>query len=144
MANVQRYVDPFGDIFDDLFRGFLVRPVMAEGGSPIAQRMKVEVREEGDGYKVLADVPGVKKEDIQVTIDGDQVSITAEVRQEKEARENGGRVLHTERYYGKLGRSFRLDHEVDQAKAKARYADGVLELTLPKKVTESVRRLDIQ
>lgn len=143
MADVQRYNDPFGDIFDDFFKGFLVRPVVAES-APTAQRLKVEVREEGDGYKVLADIPGVKKEDIQVNIDGDQVSISAEVHQEKEVQENGGRVLHSERYYGKVSRAFRLGHEIDQAGAQARYADGVLELTLPRKAAESAHRLSIQ
>ncbi len=143
MANVQRYNDPFGDLFDDIFKGFLVRPVMSEG-VPAVQRLKVEVREEGEGYKVYAEIPGVKKDDIQVTIDGDQVSISAEVRQEKEAQEDGGRVLHSERYYGKLSRAFRLGHEVDRDAAQARYADGVLELTLPRKAAESAHRLSIQ
>lgn len=143
MANVQRYNDPFGDIFDDLFRGFLVRPVVSEGAQ-LPQRLKVEVSEEDRHYKVLADIPGVKKEDIHVDINGDQVSISAEVKQEKEAKENGGRVLHSERYYGKLSRSFRLGQEIDQAGAQAKYSDGVLELTLPKKQVESARRLSIQ
>ena len=143
MANLQRYNDPFGDIFDDLFRGFVVRPMMSEGAQP-SQRLKVEVTEEDRQYKILADIPGVKKEDIQVDIDGDQVSITAEVKQEKEASENGGRVLHSERYYGKLARTFRLGQDVDQAGAQARYNDGVLELTLPKKQTESAKRIAIQ
>jgi Molecular chaperone (small heat shock protein) len=143
MANLQRYSDPFGDVFDDLFRGFFVRPVVGEG-APAAQRLKVEVTEEDNRYKVLAEIPGVKKEDIQVTIDGDQVSISAEVKQEKETSENGGRVLHSERYYGKLSRTFRLEHEVDQSAAQAKYNDGVLELALPKKATENAKQIAIQ
>ncbi len=143
MANLQRYNDPFGDIFDDLFKGFFVRPVVGEGAQP-AQRLKVEVSEEDNSYKVLAEIPGVKKEDIQVTIDGDQVSIGAEVKQEKETSENGGRVLHSERYYGKLSRTFRLGHEVDQSGAQAKYNDGVLELVLPKKATENAKQIAVQ
>ncbi|HEY9397407.1 MAG TPA: Hsp20/alpha crystallin family protein [Burkholderiales bacterium] len=143
MANLQRYNDPFGDIFDDLFKGFFVRPVVGEG-VPTAQRLKVEVSEVEKSYKVLAEIPGVKKEDIQVTIDGDQVSIGAEVKQEKETSENGGRVLHSERYYGKLSRTFRLGHEVDQSGAQAKYNDGVLELVLPKKATENAKQIAIQ
>lgn len=143
MANLQRYNDPFGDLFDDFFRGFFVRPVLNEGAR-LPQRLKVEVTEDDGGYKVLADIPGVKKEDIHVDIDGDQVSITAEVKQEKDANANGGRVLHSERYYGKLSRTFRLGHDIDQTAAQARYNDGVLELTLPKKQNESTKRLPIQ
>lgn len=143
MANLQRYNDPFGDIFDDLFKGFFVRPVVGEGAQP-AQRLKVEVSEQDTAYKVLAEIPGVSKDDIQVTIDGDQVSIGAEVKQEKETSESGGRVLHSERYYGKVSRTFRLGHEVDQAGAQAKYNDGVLELVLPKKVTESAKQITIQ
>ena len=143
MANLQRYSDPFGDVFDDLFKGFFVRPVVGEG-APAAQRLKVEVTEEDKRYKVLAEIPGVKKEDIQVTIDGDQISISAEVKQEKETSESGGRVLHSERYYGKLSRTFRLGHEVDQSGAQAKYNDGVLELVLPKKATENAKQIAIQ
>jgi len=97
MANVTRY-DPFGDLFDDLMKGFLVRPIASEGPAA-APRMKLEVSEQAEAFKVLAEVPGVKKDEIQVTIDGDQVTISAEVRKEKDVKE-GERVVHSERYYG--------------------------------------------
>jgi HSP20 family protein len=143
MARLQAYADPFGDVFEDLFKGFLVRPL--SGDAPqIAQKLRVEVSDEGQSYKVLAEIPGVKKEDIQVTIDGDQVSISAEVKQEKESSENAGRVLHSERYYGKLSRSFRLGQDVDRDAAQAKYNDGVLELNLPKKAAENARQITIQ
>ena len=143
MAVLQRYNDPLGDIVDDFFKGFFVRPVTSEAALP-SQRLKVEVVEDDKQYKVLAEIPGVKKENINVSIDGDQVSISAEVRQEKEAKENGGRVIHSDRYYGKVARSFRLGQEVDQANAQARYADGVLELVLPKRATQSAKQITIQ
>jgi HSP20 family protein len=143
MANLQRYNDPFGDIVDDFFKGFFVRPVVSDAVQPV-QRLKVEVSEDDKQYKVLADIPGVKKEDINVSIDGDQVSIAAEVKQEKEAKEGGGRVIHTERYYGKVSRSFRLGQEVDRANVQARYDNGVLELSLPKRATESAKQITIQ
>jgi HSP20 family protein len=92
---------------------------------------------------VLAELPGAKKEDINVQIDGDQVSITAEVRTEREARE-GERVLHSERYAGKVARAFRLGEELDESKAVAKYNDGILELTLPKKATTASRQISIQ
>jgi len=141
MANVTRY-DPFGDLFDDLMKGFLVRPIATEGGAA-APRMKLEVSEQAEAFKVLAEVPGVKKDEIQVTIDGDQVTISAEVRKEKDVKE-GERVVHSERYYGKVARSFRLGYELDESKAQAKYTDGVLELVLPKKTTAAARKLTIQ
>lgn len=141
MANVTRY-DPFGDLFDDFMKGFFVRPIAAEGAGA-APRMKLDVSENGEAFKVLAEIPGVKKDEIQVTIDGDQVSISAEVRKEKDVKD-GERVVHSERYFGKVARTFRLGHEIDQAGAQAKYADGVLELVLPKKTTAAARKLSIQ
>jgi HSP20 family protein len=141
MANVTRY-DPFVDLFDDLMKGFLVRPITAERANG-AQRVRVDVSEQPEAFKVVAELPGVKKEEIQVTIDGDLVSISAETRKEKDVKE-GERVVHSERYYGKVSRAFRLGQDVDQAAAQAKYADGVLELVLPKKKTQSARQLSIQ
>ena len=142
MANLTRY-DPFGDVFDDLFKGFFVRPVGYEGQPAAAGRVRIDVREQDGAYVVYADIPGVKKEDIQVNIDGDEVSISAESRAEKEVKENE-RVLHRERYYGKVARSFKLGADIDQAAASAKYTDGVLELTLPKKADAARRQLTIQ
>ena len=129
------------DPFDDLFRGFFVRPVDM-GNQPQPPSIKMDVKEEADSYQVHAELPGVKKEDIHVTIDGGQVSITAEVKQEKEVKE-GERVLRTERYFGKVSRSFQLGQEIDEAKSSAKFKDGVLELSLPKKAHEQVKRLTI-
>jgi HSP20 family protein len=141
MANISRYA-PVGDIFDDLLKGFFVRPVTYDA-QPETARLKVDVIEKNGAYVVHAEVPGVKKEDIQVNIDGDQVSISAETKAEKEVKE-GERVLHSERYYGRVSRAFRLGTEIDQAGASAKYADGVLELTLPKKAAVAGRQLTIQ
>ena len=142
MVNITRY-DPFGDVFDDLMKGFLVRPVTAAEGGEAVRRMKIDVAEKDGEYKVLAEVPGVKKEDIQVDIEGDVVSISAETRAEKDVKE-GERIIHSERYFGKISRSFRLGQEVDQVKASAKYSDGVLELVLPKKTAASAKRVTIQ
>jgi len=142
MANITRY-DPFGDIFDDLMKGFFVRPVTGVPAES-APRMKVDVSEANGNFKVTAEIPGVKKDDIQVDIDGDLVSITAETRTEKDIKE-GERVVHSERYFGKVSRAFRLGEEVDQARAEAKYTDGVLQLVLPKKVAAaSSKRLTVQ
>lgn len=97
---------------------------------------------QGDSYLIHADLPGVKKEDIHVVVDGNQVSISAEVKQEKETKE-GERVLRSERYFGKVSRSFQLGQEIDDGKAVAKFTDGVLELTLPKRTETTSKRLSI-
>jgi HSP20 family protein len=143
MANVTRF-DTFNDIVDDLFKGFFVRPVSYDARSALeAPRMKVDVTESDGAYLVSADLPGVKKQDIQVAIDGAQVTLSAEVRREKELAE-GGRVLHLERAFGKVSRSFSLPQELDEAKAEAKFRDGVLELTLPKKAAAARKAITIQ
>lgn len=145
MANVTRY--PLEDAFDELLRGFFVRPVSFEGSpnaqSTAAARFRMDVTEEEGAYVVHAEIPGVRKEDVNITIDGDQVAISAEVKREKEAKE-GERVLRSERYYGKVYRAFSLGQPVDEEGASARYADGVLELRLPKKAAASAKRISIQ
>ena len=141
MANITRY-DPLGDLVDDFFRGFLVRPVGFETELP-ARRMKVDVAEQNGDYRVVAELPGFRKEDIKVSIDGDEVSITAETRAEKETKD-GERLLHSERYVGKVARAFRLTQEIDESRASAKYVDGVLELTLPKKAAAASKQLTIQ
>ncbi len=142
MANVTRF-DPFNDLVDDIFKGFLVRPVAYEGRDAVLPRAKVDVAEANGAYVVTADLPGVKKEDIQVSIDGAEVTLTAEVKREKEASKDE-RVLHTERVFGKLTRSFTLPQEVDEGKAEAKYRDGVLELKLPKKAAAQRKQVTIQ
>jgi len=143
MANITRY-DPFSDIVDDLFKGFFVRPVGYDARAAFYSLFKnAAVTEKNGGYQVTADLPGVKKEDIHVDIDGAQLTLTAEVKREKEANE-GERVLHSERVFGKVSRSFTLPQEVDEAKAEAKFRDGVLELTLPKKAAAARKAITIQ
>lgn len=142
MANLTRY-NPFDETFDDLFKGFFVRPMSLEGQAPAPVQVRMDVKEDDKAYVVHAEIPGVKREDINVTIDGNQVAISAEVKREKEEKQ-GEKLLHTERYYGKVYRAFTLAQDVDDASAQARYNEGVLELTLPKKATVSAKRLSIQ
>ncbi len=143
MANLTRY-DPFNldSVFDDFFKGFLVRPLRWEG-MPKAPEMKMDVHENDKSYTVKAEIPGVNKEDIHVSIDGNVVSISAEVKKDTEEKE-GEKVIHSERYYGRVSRSFTLGSDIDEAAAQAKYTDGVLELTLPKKAAASAKRLTVQ
>ena len=140
MANIQRYGGLLDDFFSDFDKGFWVRPYTMPGEPEL--KMKVDVKETDKAYTVHADIPGVSKDDIQVDLNGDQVSIRAEVKREKERKE-GEKVLHSERYYGMVSRSFTLPTDVDAQGAIANYKDGVLELTLPKKAGAQMRRLAI-
>jgi HSP20 family protein len=140
MANILRY-NPADDAFDDLFRGFFMRPVRFEGQPEV--QVKIDVSEDDKGYTVHAEIPGVKKEDIHVTIDGNQVAISAEIKNEKEVKE-GEKVLRSERYYGKVSRAFSLGQDVDEAAAQAKYSNGVLELRLPKQMAAKAKRLNIE
>lgn len=131
-------------VFDEFFRdfapGFFVQPLH---GDPLPAQIKVDIHERDDAFELQAEIPGVKKEDIQVEIDGSLVSLQAELRQEDSRKE--GRSLRSERYYGSVSRMVQLPTEVDEANAKARYENGVLRLVLPKKAdTRSQRRLAIE
>ena len=143
MTNLVRR-EPFAidDLFDDLMKGFFVRPVRYPGGEMPAQ-IKMDVKEDDKTYTIHAEIPGVKKDDIHVHVDGDVVSIAAEVHRESE-RKDGEKVLHSERYYGKVYRSFTLGQDVDENGAKARFDNGVLELSLPKKAVSASKRLAIE
>ncbi len=151
MVNVTRFdprADYLGNLVDDLFKGFLVRPMYSEAREANVQaaRMKVDVTERDNAYCVHAELPGAKKEDIQLTIDGAQVTLSAEIKREKETKEGAeaDRVLHSERVYGKVTRSFTLPQDIDDAAAQAKFSDGVLELTLPKKAAAQRKQISIQ
>lgn len=140
MANMSRY-NPYDETFDDLFKGFFVRP-MSLDTPPAAAQVRMDVTEDDGAYTVFAEVPGVKKEDINVTIDGNQVAISVEVK--GRSQDKNGKALRSERIYGKVYRAFSLAQDVDDASAQAKYSDGVLELRLPKKAAVSAKKLSIQ
>ncbi len=139
--NAMQVYGPFADAgFDELIRGFF-KPVRdtRDAAAPI----KVDVTEKPDAFVVHAEIPGVAKDDIQVTIEGNQVTIAAEVKRESDQKE-GDRVLRSERYYGAVYRSFVLPVELDETASQAKYEGGVLELTLAKKAQVAGRKLTIQ
>src|SRR5450755_1325703 len=137
MANITRF-DPLSDLvsfapfhnFEDYFRVPRMRSLVRD--LPVGPEIKMDVSEDDKAYYVKAEVPGIKKEDIHVAVEDNQVSITAEVKKETEEKK-GETVLRSERYYGMQSRSFTLMHDVDQGKAEAKYQDGILELMLPKR-----------
>ena len=138
MANITRF-DPFNEM-DDLFKGLFVRPMRFDLEMPGEMKVKMDVTKADDSYTIKAEMPGIKKEDIQVSIDGNQVTISGEVKRESEEKK-GEEVIRSERYYGKVSRSFSLPHEVDEARAVAKYSDGVLNLKLPMKVKATSKKL---
>jgi HSP20 family protein len=138
MSNIVRS-DPFDVAFREFFRNML-RPARLD--LEAEPDIRVDLKETEKAYTVHAEVPGVKKEDIEVSIDGNVVTLRAEVKREKE--EKGETMLRAERYYGAMTRSFTLAADVDDKAATAKYADGVLELTLPKKAGSTSRKLTVQ
>ena len=139
MANIARY-SPFEDLFNEFSKGFWVKPFALPAEAEL--KMKLDVKEDDKAFTVQAEVPGVKKEDIQVSIEGNQVSLRAEVKKEKEEKK-GEKVVYSERSYGMVGRSFTLPVEVDATGARAEYKDGVLNLTLPKKSNGAAHRISV-
>lgn len=132
--------DPFADM-NDWFRGFGMRPFSMEMDT--APRIKMDLSETDKAYTVRAQIPGVKKEDVKVQVDGNRVSISAESKQEKEEKE-GERVICRECRQGSSYRSFTLDSAVDESQAQAKYENGMLELTLPKKNGSAAKQLEIK
>ena len=141
--NELRTLDPFAlDPFDDTFRS-VMRPWRFEMPET-APRIKIDLSEQDGIYAVKAEIPGVKKDDIDVRVDGNMVTISAEVKSDEEEKGNGGRVLRRERQEGYASRSFTLACPVDEGKVEANYKDGILALTLPKKADPSSKRIAIR
>ncbi len=132
--------DPFEDALPELFRNW-PRMTMPRLWRESEVDIRLDVSEGDKEYKIKAEIPGVKKEDINVQIDGNLVTISAEVKRDKE--EKTERMIRQERYFGSVSRSFTLASPVDEKAATAKYTDGVLELKLPKKENGAARRLAI-
>lgn len=146
MANVTRF-SPFREIerfspfreIEEIWKSMQRWPLMGE--TEVLGTLRLDVMEDESRYVVQADLPGVSKDDIRVSIDGNQVSIAAEVARAEEA--HGPGLLRCERFHGRLYRSFTLDSAVDEGTADAKYENGVLELTLPKKAGATTHQLEV-
>lgn len=133
-------IDRFDELFPEVFRrltGSLRLP------DDVPSEIRLDVTENDRDYQVRAEIPGAKKEDIRVTVDSNFVSISAEVRKEKEEK-SGGRVLVKETCTGSVSRGFSLAHEIDAKDVVAKLEDGVLKLTLPKREGGGSRTVAVQ
>jgi HSP20 family protein len=136
-----------GGLFDDFLRdvapGFYIKPLHGDG-LPNPAQIKVDVKETADVYTIHAEIPGVPKDDIQVAVEGNIVTLRAEVKQQDSSSKDE-KLLRSERFYGAVSRSFQLAMDIDQTQAKAKYDNGVLTLVLPKKQAMSgAQRLTIE
>jgi len=135
-----RVYDPFARAaFNEVLRGFLQPSDAVKAGPEI----RIDASESDKVYTVRAEIPGVNKDDIHVTIEGGEVTISAEVKRDHETRE-GERVLRSERYEGSATRTFTFATEIDEAASEAKYENGVLALTLVKKAPAAGRKLTVQ
>ena len=131
----------FDDFFKDFTPGFFVKPLQGDV-LPNPGQIRMDVKESGNAYTIEAEVPGVPKEAIHVTVDGHTVTLRAEVKQE--SSHSGESFLRSERYYGTVSRSLTLPSPINSQQAQAHYEHGVLSLTLPKSSPSSTRELTIQ
>jgi HSP20 family protein len=138
--------EPFGSLFDEVFNDFFNRggwSVVARNGQlPAATRARMDVVDKGDRFAVAVDLPGVKKEDIQITVEGPRISIAAQAKTESEVK-NGDNLLHRERFATSYARSFELPADVTEEGAEASFDNGVLKLSLPKRA-EASKRLTVR
>lgn len=141
MSKLRSYESSVSDAIDTAFRR-LLGPVGVDEAA--ALRMRIDVHERDDAYEVKADLPGFRKEDIHVNIDGKLVQIDAELHRENETKDERKKLVRSERFHGRMSRSFSLARDVDEARTVARYADGVLTLELPKKQSESARKVEVR
>ena len=133
------FLDP-DRYFDDFWA-----PVRREGESPSAFfAPRVDVRDKGDHFEITAELPGVQKEDIHLTLSEGVLTLEAEARQD-DSEEKDGRIIRQERRYGKLMRSFNLGSEVHEEDISAEFSDGLLKLKAPKRSERppATRRINI-
>ncbi len=136
MGELRRESQPkwgiFSDDFDNLFEGFF-RPMRRSPDQAAGDfTPAVDIVEEDSRYLVKADLPGVRKEDIDVSINNGVLTINAQTSYEKQETDKQARVIRSERRRGKYVRSMQLGNAIDESGVEASYQDGVLELTLPK------------
>lgn len=136
MANeIQRHNNMFDDVMSAGMRN-LLNDNFFSGFNAKADHMKTDIAETDKNYVVKVDMPGFDKKDIHINYESNILTITGRRDTFDDLSDKDGNILHSERNYGQMSRSFRLP-EVDLKKAVAHYSDGVLVLTLPKLAPEA-------
>lgn len=140
--------DSFNALVDELFSDFFHRstvPAARHSNGTAVSRARMDVLDKGGNFEVKVDLPGIRKDDIHVGIEGARVSINAESKDSSETKDaNGDKVLYSERYSTSYARSFELPAEVTEDGADARFEDGVLTLLLPKRAPTVSKRIAIK
>ncbi len=143
--------DSFNSLVDELFSDFFHRasvPASRHSNAPAVSRARMDVLDKGGNFEVKVDLPGIRKDDINVGIEGARVSINAESKDSSETKDvngtNKNEVLYSERYSTRYARSFELPAEVTEEGADARFEDGVLTLSLPKRAPTVSKRLAVK
>ena len=133
--------DPFSSFhhnWDNLYPNTLFRfPVQSSSRVPA-----VDIKETDSEYKVVADLPGIAKDNLEVTVDENYLKIVVNA-QEDNQEESDGRVIRRERFQGQITRSFKLGNTVESDKIQANYKDGVLSIVVPKKEERKTRKIDV-
>ena len=141
MNTLAKRVDLFDEFLNDFPFGYLIKPFRGEGVNP-TEKIKLDIKENKSNFVVHAEMPGVDKDDIRIEIDRNSVTISAEVRQFSEEKDD--KSVRSERYFGETSRNFLLPVAVDPGKAKAKYKSGILTLTLPKDGSKSAKQITIE
>ena len=131
----------FEEFLRDFPLGYSVKPLH---GDPLLSpdKIKIDVKNNEKSFTVHAEMPGLNKDDIHVSVDGNVVTIQAEMKQ-YDADTEEGQIVHSERYYGSISRSFSLPAPVSESKVKAKYENGILTLSLPKETASGSKKIAI-
>lgn len=142
MSNLSPFMNR--SLFDDLFRdvspAYYIKPLH---GDALPAQIKVDIKEVPGEYIIQAEIPGAGKENIHVSIEGNIVSIRAEINQ-IDSQSKDDKLLRSERYFGEVSRSFQLPADLDESASKARYDNGILTLSLAKKQKQAGQRMTIE
>lgn len=107
-------------------------------GKHASHEMKTDVRETDSGYEVDIDLPGFKKDEINIQLDNGYLSISAAKGLDKDEQDKEGKYIRKERYAGSMSRSFYVGNAITQDDIKAKYESGILRLSVPKKAAEEI------
>lgn len=129
----------FGEnLFDDFFEDF-ARPMRtAQRYNTSTGIMRTDVKESDTGYELDIDLPGCKKENVTAELKEGYLTISAETNRSDEQKDENGRYIRRERYYGNCSRSFYVGEDITQEDIKAKFEDGILKISVPKKEAKPV------